>query len=124
MTKLLALLGIAGLAGPVQLQPQAPPPPGFEVASIKASHAVDFRQLSMKYLPGVRFVTTDYPLLLIIAEAYGVPFQGARLTGVPDWARAETYNIEAKADPAAIPAGMSADARKARMRLMLQKLLV
>jgi uncharacterized protein (TIGR03435 family) len=124
MTNLLGVLGIASLAGAFLAQSQPSPVPAFEVASIKVSKSADFRQLSMKYLPGGRFVTTDYPLLLIIAEAYSVPFQGARLTGVPDWARANAYDIEAKADPAGLPAGLSPEARKARMRLMLQKLLV
>jgi uncharacterized protein (TIGR03435 family) len=87
--------------------------PAFEVASIKPSQAADFQRTGMKFLPG-RFVATNYPLQVLIAGAYRVPFNSPRLTGGPEWVRSDRYDIEAKADPRATPA---------EMRLMLRKLL-
>jgi uncharacterized protein (TIGR03435 family) len=72
----------------------------------------------MKFLAGGRFIATNYPLQVLIAGAYHVPFQSTRLTGGPAWVRSERWDVEAVAE--AIPAGES---RRASMRLMLQNLL-
>ena len=97
---------------------QPPTSPAFAVASIKPSQAADFRRVGMKFLAGGRFIATNYPLQVLIAGAYHVPFQSARLTGGPSWIRSERWDVEAVAD--AIPAGES---RRTIMRLMLQNLL-
>lgn len=96
--------------------------PAFEVASVKASKQ-DSRRVGMEFLPGGRFVTTNYPLFVTIAAAYGVPFQSSgQLAGGPDWIRSERYDIEAKAESGALN-GLSSAARKQRIRRMLQTLL-
>jgi uncharacterized protein (TIGR03435 family) len=114
------IIGIVCMLG-VQAQPMSAP--AFEVASIKASKADDFRRVGMKFLPGGRFLATNYPLQVLIAGAYNIPYQSSRLTGGPAWVRSDRYDIEARADTESIPIGLAAQVKRARMRLMLQKLL-
>lgn len=89
--------------------------PTFEVVSVKANTSADFRGAQMQFLPGGRFVATNYPLQFVIAAAWNVPFQGPRLAGGPEWVRSERFDIEAKAAKGPVP--------HAEMRLMLQALL-
>jgi uncharacterized protein (TIGR03435 family) len=63
------------------------------------------------------------PLLILVATAYNVPFQGPRLKGLTVEAASERYDIEATAESGAIPPGASTLAREAKMKLMLQSLL-
>ncbi len=103
----------------------APAHPAFEVASIK-EHKADDRQLGYSYLPGGRISIKGLSLHMIIATAYNLPFQtiGAeRLTGVPEWASAARYDIEAAAEKGAIPEGIGAIASREKIRTMLQTLL-
>lgn len=108
-----ALLGLAGIVAATVAAAQ--PGPVFEVISVKANTSTDFRGAQMQFLPGGRFVATNYPLQFVIAAAWNVPFQGPRLTGGPDWLRSERFDIEAKAANGAV--------RQAEMRLMLRALL-
>jgi len=87
----------------------------FDVISVKPNTSADFRGAHMEFLPGGRFVATNYPLQFVIATAWNVPFQGPRLVGGPDWLRSSRFDIEAKA--------ASGDVRKEIMRLMLRALL-
>lgn len=111
----------------ISLQAQPPPttPATFEVASVKKHQAGDRRGGWPEFLPGGKFVSTGAPLYILIAIAYDLPFQSDRLTGGPGWIRSEegVYDIEAKAEDGAIPAGLSARARQEKMKLMLQGLL-
>ncbi|SPF53064.1 exported hypothetical protein [Candidatus Sulfopaludibacter sp. SbA4] len=116
---LLAAAAIAAAAGP-QARPATPL--AFEVASVKPNKADD-RRIAMDFMPGGRLVVTNIPLYMIIAMAYALPFQSSRLSGGPEWIRAERYDIEAKAEKDAIPLSMQDVARKQKMRLMLQTLL-
>jgi len=104
-------------------QSQVARPPAFEVASVRASKTEDFRRIGMQFLPGGRFVTTNLPVLFVIATAYNVPFQSPRLSGGPDWIRSDRFDIEATAEKGAFPAGATAKNREDKMRLMLQALL-
>ena len=93
----------------------------FEVASIKPDQAAG--RIGIEFRPGGRLVATNLPLYVIIAMAYNLPFQSSRLSGGPEWIRAERFDIEAKAEKDAVPLGMPAEARKQKMRIMLQALL-
>lgn len=109
-TAFFVLAGIvAAIAAGAQTRPT------FEVKSVKANTSADFRGAQMQFLPGGRFVATNYPLQFVIAAAWNVPFQGPRLAGGPDWLRSERFHIEAKAANSAV--------RQAEMRLMLRALL-
>ena len=95
----------------------------FDVASILPNHSATFLRGPIQYLPGGRLVVVNYPLQVIIAAAYEVPYQSPRLIGGPAWIRSDRYDIEAKSDASAAPPGMTTLAARARMRLMLQHLL-
>src|SRR4051794_21580539 len=71
--------------------------PAFEVASVKPHKQEDKRRPSWEFLPGGRFTATNVPLRIVIATAYNVGFQSARLTGGPSWANSmeSVYDIEA-----------------------------
>ena len=120
----LLLLATAAIAAAAQLPAQPPPstPLAFEVASVKPSQPED-RRIGMQFLPGGRLLVSNIPLRMIVAIAYNVPFQSSRLIGGPGWIGSERYDIEAKAEKEAIPAGTPSEARKQKMRLMLQALL-
>jgi uncharacterized protein (TIGR03435 family) len=107
----------------VLAQSQRASDPAFGAASIKPSKATDFRREEIKFLPGGRIVATNYPLQVLIAGAYHLPYQSPRLVGGPDWVRSDRYDLEASPDSESLPAGLSAEVQRARMRLMLQRLL-
>jgi uncharacterized protein (TIGR03435 family) len=95
----------------------------FEVASIKPNKSTDFH-LQMESLPGGTLRVMNFPLKLIIIEAYGLPLQSSqRLSGGPDWINSEKYDIEASAPQGAVPVGISGKSRSDRLMLMLQTLL-
>jgi uncharacterized protein (TIGR03435 family) len=86
-------------------------PPAFEVASVKPNKS-GTTQANIGMLPnGVNFV--NLPLRAIIQFAYGIN-QPSKLAGVPDWATAERFDINARA---AGPVTLE------ERRLMLQGLL-
>jgi uncharacterized protein (TIGR03435 family) len=95
----------------------------FEVASVKENRSGDFRNGALQFLPSGRFVVRGIPLMTVIAIAYDLPYYSDRLTGGPDWIRTSVYDIEATAEPGAIPAGTPAVVRREKMRMMLQTLL-
>ncbi len=95
--------------------------PSFEVASVKPNTSADSRGARIQFLSGGRFIATNYPLLLTISAAWNLSYQSPRLSGGPDWIRSARYDIEAKGS---IPAGLPGPAQKARMRSMLQALLI
>jgi uncharacterized protein (TIGR03435 family) len=68
--------------------------PAFEVATIKPSGA-DSAPMSIGRLPGGRFVTSNTPLPMLIAWAYGV--DDGRLFGVPKGLDAASFDVVAKA---------------------------
>jgi uncharacterized protein (TIGR03435 family) len=113
---------------------QAPAPlqrkeqqPLYSVASIKPAKAGDARRPVIEFLPGGRFRSTNTPLFMILATAHQVPWQSIeilreRIKGIPDWMFNQAYDVEVTA-AAPPPPEMTAKARNARVRLMLQAVL-
>ena len=99
-----------------------PAPLAFEVASVKANKSTDVRP-GFQVLPSGRLVITNVPLLLIVAQAYDVPFQSNRLSGGPEWLRSDRFDIEATPPAGAIPADAPSKVRDQMIRQMLQTLL-
>jgi uncharacterized protein (TIGR03435 family) len=110
-------------ASTICAQSQPATPQAFAVASVKPNKTADMRSMRMNFLPGGRFTATNLPLRLIIVTAYNLPFQSMRLSGGPDWINSERFDIDAKADEGAVPAGLSDKERNNRIRMMLQALL-
>jgi uncharacterized protein (TIGR03435 family) len=98
----------------------------FEVASVKADVSKDQRGSLPRFLANGRFLAAKVPLQIVIAAAYDLPFQTfgtPRISGGPEWLRSERFDIEARAESGAIPAGAPSAERERRMRIMLQNLL-
>jgi uncharacterized protein (TIGR03435 family) len=94
----------------------------FELASVKRSGPGN-GALNIRYTAGGRLSLTNWPLYWLIAEAYGLNYKSARLTGGPDWSQNEKYDIEAKAPEGTVPAGLPLRSCQIVMRKMLQVLL-
>lgn len=98
--------------------------PAFEVVSIKPDRSGDPRRFRMQMLPGGRLIATAMPPLLLLGYAYDLPANPSpRLSGMPDWALRDRYDIEAKAPAGAVPAGLPAIEMRARMQAMVRALL-
>ena len=110
-------------APPLRAQAQAGSRLAFEVASVKENKSEDFRGAGVQYLPGGRLVIRNFPLNLIVINAYDLYFQSQRLTGGPDWIRREKFDIDATAEKGAISDNASVKVRNEKLRLMLQTLL-
>jgi bla regulator protein BlaR1 len=126
---LLAVPLIVGISRPPLLhaQEEAASSLKFEVASVKPNKSDDFRKALQPHLEGDRFITVNVPLGIIVAMAYNVPFQypggsHPRFTGLRDKIMGERFDIEAKAEPGALPKG-PASLRNEKMRAMLRALL-
>ena len=95
----------------------------FDVATVKQNLSEDFRNIGMKVSPGGKVSFKNLPLQILIAVAYEVPFQSARLSGGPDWIRTERYDVEAVAPDGSIPPNATSRERDAIVHKMLQSLL-
>jgi uncharacterized protein (TIGR03435 family) len=97
--------------------------PKFAFASIKLDNSPAGWRSGLETHPGGR-IHFSGPLVFLLGFAYDVPFNSQRMTGVPDWGYKEAYVIDAAPDPGAILAGLPTAALQARVRPMLQALLV
>jgi uncharacterized protein (TIGR03435 family) len=114
-----AILVYAAIALPCPAQT-----PAFEVVSIKPNQTQDFRNLRVQMLPGGRFTATGLPVRLLLTLAYDVPVNPSeRISGIPDWALQESYDIEAKAAQGAVPPDLPESEFRSRIRAMLQNML-
>jgi uncharacterized protein (TIGR03435 family) len=64
------------------------------------------------------------PLLMILSNAYNIPFQSSRLTGISAETASLRYDIEATAAPGAFPSGLSKRDTAERIRSLLQTVLI
>jgi uncharacterized protein (TIGR03435 family) len=120
--KIAAIL-LATIGAAPNIHAQSATTPAFSAASIKANPSTGPGPLGMQFLPGGRLRIENVPLYMIVTQAYNVPFQSKRLTGGPDWIRGQRFDIDATAEPGAIPSGASPDERDKVMQAMLQTLL-
>src|SRR4051812_41103780 len=123
-TRALVVQIIVSLAWAPQISAQASGSTGFEVASVKPHKAGEQIFGFPRFMPGGRFTSSGVPLVIVIAVAYNLPFQGTQLSGGPDWIRSmeNAYDIEAKAD-ADVLKNLASEDRAHKLRLMLQTLL-
>jgi bla regulator protein BlaR1 len=129
---LLTAAAFAAIAAPVAIgimeapqvraQQQAAAPVPFEVASVKSNKSTDRPQFQA--LPGGTSTIKNAPLNILVMAAYNLsPNAPERISGVPKWAESERFDIEAKAAPGAIPAGLSPKQLNDKSMLMLQSVL-
>jgi uncharacterized protein (TIGR03435 family) len=96
----------------------------FDVASVRLN---DSPQSARSHIynswKDSRFTAINVPLSMLVSFAYNLP--EARIVGMPEWAREDKFDIEAKSDSAmdAQMSGMEPAAGKERKREMLQALL-
>ncbi|MBZ5604973.1 MAG: TIGR03435 family protein [Acidobacteriia bacterium] len=117
---LLTLATLATCAAPfvTGLLKARPEAYAFEVASVRPNPTTqDRRGLQFEH---ERFKATNLNLVTLIAIAYDLPLTiSGRITGAPDWAEQQGYDIDARADLK----GLNEKERERRMRLMLRQLL-
>jgi uncharacterized protein (TIGR03435 family) len=106
----------------IHAQSAADTQPTFEAASIKQHEAEDRTAGRVEFLPGGRFSATNVPLIILIATAWKLPFQGPRFSYPLEIMR-DRYDVRATASPDTFPPGISTRDRDEKMRLMLQSLL-
>jgi bla regulator protein BlaR1 len=113
-----------GLMNPTASRAQSQPSDSlaFEVSSVKANTSGSQRAPSM-ILPGGRFTATNNTVRALILNAYGISASPYLLEGGPGWIESARYDVEAKADVSAIPAGTPNKVMWEKTRLMLRKLL-
>jgi len=109
----LAVLACTAIVGPVaigvanapRLHAQTPGGPKlltFDVASVKPSDGKDATRVALMMQPGGRLQATNVPLGLLVRFAYQL--QDSQIIGLPDWKDSNGFDINAKADDAALPA--------------------
>src|SRR4051812_34890068 len=105
---LIVLLG-AALLGAQSL-------PKFDVASVKRNKPVEGPQYTLtKIEAGGRLIATGAQLRTLISMAYQLkPDEAKLVTGLPDWAKSEAFDVEGKAE---------GDSSREQLNLMLQSLL-
>jgi uncharacterized protein (TIGR03435 family) len=95
----------------------------FEVVTIKPDRSVEPRNVRIRVLPTGDFIASA-PVLSLLAYAYDVPVQPTPpLSGLPDWAIHERYDIEAKVPANLVPPGLPASEVRGRTRQMIRELL-
>jgi len=120
---LLAVLGVAAVAGPVTLWLLNPPrgraqtpavsaSKTFEVASIKPGDP-NARGAQFLFAPGGRINVKNFRVRNMIMLAFQI--RDFQITGGPDWMNNDPYDISAKGDDEIIP--------PEQMRIMMQNLL-
>ena len=96
----------------------------FEVITIKPDRSGDPRNLRMQVLPTGDLIASAVPVFALLRYAYDVPSNPSpRLSGLPDWAIRERYDIEAKAPANAVPPGLPGSEVRGRTRQTIRGLL-
>ena len=99
-TLLLISLGVVIVAIPIFSQGPGQAKPSFEVATVKPNASGDNRVAIMRQ-PGGRFVSTGISLKMLMGTAWRV--RDFQISGGPNWAGTDRWNIEAKAEAGSIP---------------------
>jgi uncharacterized protein (TIGR03435 family) len=72
----------------------------FETITIRPHVSGAPANAHMQVLPDGDLTTSAVPVIMLLAYAYDVPTNPSpRLSGLPDWAIHERYDVEAKAPP-------------------------
>jgi bla regulator protein blaR1 len=96
----------------------------YDIVSIKPHPQGDRGGALPQFLQGGEFKSANVPLLVVIAFAWNVPFQGEQITGGPTWLHSpdSIFDIDAKSDTD-VTKGLSPRERDEKLRGMLQAVL-
>jgi uncharacterized protein (TIGR03435 family) len=95
---------------------------GFDAITIKTHGSGGPRNTRMQVLPNGDLMTSSIPVIMLLGYAYDVPTNPSpRLSGLPDWAIHERYDIEAKvpANAATLPESELRSRTQQRIRKLL-----
>jgi len=96
----------------------------FEMIAIKPHGEGGPRNTRMQVLPNGDLITSAVPVVMLLGYAYDVPTNPSpRLSGLPEWAIRERYDIEAKAPSDAVPPGLPESELRGRAQQMIRGLL-
>jgi uncharacterized protein (TIGR03435 family) len=96
----------------------------FEVITIKPHGSGDPRNARMQVLLNGDLITSAVPVVTLLSYAYDVPTNPSPLlSGLPDWAIHERYDIEAKVPSDVVPPGLPESELRGRTRQMIRGLL-
>jgi len=96
----------------------------FATVTIKPARSADPRNMRMQVLPSGDFIASAVPVLSLLAYAFDVPVNPSpRLSGLPEWAIRERFDIRAKAPANVVALGLSASELRGRTRQMIRELL-
>src|SRR5579862_7130483 len=113
------LLPFLLVAWPGAAQSQA-----FESISIKHHASADPRSPRLQVMPNGDLITSAVPVVMLVSYAFDVPANPSpRVSGLPDWAIRERYDIEARTPSDAVPAGLAEDELRGRAQQMIRGLL-
>jgi uncharacterized protein (TIGR03435 family) len=136
MALVIGLLNVGMAIGQAPAVPAAAPaavaakPLAFDVVSIRQNMSAQSRQMGMPVFgptaDGYRMASA--PLLLTIITAYvptvgGAAYTPDQITGLPDWAMRDAFDINAKVADEDLPEWQKPAAQKVMLQAMMQALL-
>ena len=94
--------------------------PRFATITIRPENSTDPRNMRLQILRNGDLVANAVPVILLLSYAYGVPFDPSeRLSGVPDWAIRERYDIEGKTIATRLQDGITRSQIQGKIRGLL-----
>ena len=96
----------------------------FAKVTIRPAGSVDPRTMRMQVLPNGDLIANAVPVILLLSYAYDVPVDPSpRLSGLPNWAISERYDIEGKAIINAVTPGLDDSDLRVRIQREIRGLL-
>lgn len=96
----------------------------FATITIKPARSGGPRNARMQVLPNGDLIASAVPVIRLLLFAYDVPVNPSPLlSGLPDWAIRERYDIQAKAPANAVPPGLPGSEVRGRTQQMICGLL-
>ena len=96
----------------------------FATITMRPARSANPPSQGMQVLPGGDVNGSAVPVITLLSYAYDVPSNPSpRLSGLPDWAIREKYDIEAKAPAQAMPASLQQSELRGRVQQMIRGLL-
>jgi uncharacterized protein (TIGR03435 family) len=96
----------------------------FATITIRPARSTDPRNVRMQILSDGGLIASAVPVIRLLSYAYDVPVNPSpRLSSLPDWTVADSYDIQAKAAANAIPPTLQYSEVRSRIQQMIRGLL-